>query len=354
MNSSDAMNEQSLAFARAMPKISLHLHLTGAVEASTVADLASKYDEALPGGRTAERLYEVAAYADLGYFLQVYDFVGSVIREPADFHRVTYESLAAGARHGVVYREMFVSPASHAGVTYRTLLEGVLAGIRDAEADFGIVCRIIPAINREHSASEAVELVETVISERRDEVIGIGMDYEERLGPPERFWRAYQIAGAAGLQRTVHSETGPPSNIETALDLLGCTRIDHGYHVTTSPAVTQRCLDEGIVFTCTPVTSDIGGYSGSGDGTHRTIKAMVDAGIAVTIDSDDPPMFGTDPSNDYEALVSALGYDHLQLSRFTRAGVAAAWLDETDRAGLSARVEAALASAAGAGLTPTS
>jgi adenosine deaminase len=101
-----------------MPKISLHLHLTGAVEASTVAELARKYDVPLPGGRTPENLYEVAAYADLGYFLEVYDFVGSVIREPEDFHRATYESLAAGARHGVVYREMFISPASHAGVSY--------------------------------------------------------------------------------------------------------------------------------------------------------------------------------------------------------------------------------------------
>jgi adenosine deaminase len=230
----------------------------------------------------------------------------------------------------------------------------VLAGARDAEADLGIVCRLIPAINREDSAEAAIELVETVIAERCDEVIGIGMDYEERLGPPERFWRAYELAGAAGLHRTVHSETGPPSNILTALDTLGCTRIDHGYHVTTSDAVTQRCLDEGIAFTCTPVTSDIGGYSGSGDGTHLTIKAMVDAGIAVTIDSDDPPMFGTDPSNDYEALVRALGYDHVQLSRFSRAGVEAAWLDDSERAALSARVESGLASAREAGLTPTS
>jgi adenosine deaminase len=329
-----------------MPKISLHLHLTGAVEASTAADLACKYGVPLPGDRTPEKLYEVAAYADLGYFLQVYDFVGSVIREPADFHRVTYESLAAGARHGVVYREMFVSPASHPGVSYRMLLDGVLAGIRDAEADFGIVCRVIPAINRENSPEEAVELVETVIEQRRDEVIGIGMDYEERLGPPERFWRAYEIAGAAGLHRTVHSETGPPSNILTALDVLGCSRIDHGYHVTTSESVTQRCRDEGIAFTCTPVTSDIGGYSGSGDGTHLTIKAMVDAGITVTIDSDDPPMFGTDASNDYEALVRALGYNHVQLSRFSRAGVEAAWLDDSERAALSGRVELAITRAA--------
>ncbi len=337
--------ERSLEFARRMPKISLHFHLTGGIAATTVADLAGKYDVPLPRGRTAADLYEVAAYADLGYFLEVYDVVGSVVRDAADFHRVTYEGLATGAALGVVHREMFISPSSHAGVDYGTMLDGVCAGIRDAQADHGITCLLVPAVNRERSAREAVELVETVIAHRRDEVVGIGMDYEERLGPPERFAEAYALAGRAGLRRTVHSETGPPSHITTALDVLGCSRIDHGYHVTTDDAVTRRCRDEGIAFTCTPVSSDIGGYSGSGDGTHLTIRAMVDAGLAVTIDSDDPPMFGTDAVNDYQALVRALGYGPEQLSRFSRTAVQASWLDETDRARLSARVEDGLARA---------
>jgi adenine deaminase len=337
---------RALTFAERMPKISLHFHLTGGIAATTVADLAGKHGEALPRGRTAHDLYEVAAYADLGYFLQVYDFVGSVVRDADDFHRVTYEALAAGAGQGVVHREMFISPSSHAGIPYATMLDGICAGIRDAQADHGISCLLVPAINRERSAQEALDLVRMVIDQRRDEVVGIGMDYEERLGPPERFAAAYALAGQAGLHRTVHSETGPPTNITTALDVLGCTRIDHGYHVTTDPDVTARCRAEGIAFTCTPVTSDIGGYSGSGDGTHLTIRAMVDAGLAVTIDSDDPPMFGTDAVNDYQALVRALGYGPEQLARFSRAGVAATWLDGSAKAELAARVEAGLAAAA--------
>jgi adenosine deaminase len=330
--------------ARELPKVSLHCHLIGSVQATTVVELARKHDVAIEGGRTAENLFDHASYEDLDEFLRVLDVVGAVIRDADDFHRVTYESLTAGgAAHNVLYREIMLSPPGHPGVPYRTILEGVRAGMRDAETDAGIRSNLIVGLNRNDTAASASELVEVVIENRIDEVLGIGLDYSEAIGPPEKFWKAFRRAGEAGLNRTAHSESGPPHHIETILDLLGCSRVDHGYHVVDDPDVTRRCVEERVPFTCTPVSSDIGRYSGSGDGTHLRIKQMVDAGLVVTIDSDDPPMFGTDPSNDYRVLAHALGYGRDELATFTRNGVEATWLDASEKAALAARVEQMIA-----------
>ncbi len=330
------------AMVAALPKVSLHCHLIGSVAPQTVVDLARKHGVAL--GRSAEELYDHRSYEDLGEFLRVLDVVGSLIRDVDDFSRVTYESLTAGgAEHGVLYRELHLSPPGHPGVPYPRILEGVLAGARAAEADTGIRATFLVGICRERSGAAAVELVEQVVEHRVDEVLGIGLDYAEVNGPPGRFVEAYRLAERNGLRRTAHSESGPPRHVEVLLDRLGCSRIDHGYHVVDDRAITARCVAERVPFTCTPVSSDIGRYSGSGDGTHRRIAEMVDAGLCVTIDSDDPPMFGTDPTHDYRVLAHALGYRRDQLAGFTRNAVEACWLDDPDRAALLARVEAQVA-----------
>ncbi|SHG24572.1 adenosine deaminase [Geodermatophilus nigrescens] len=330
------------AMVAALPKVSLHCHLIGSVAPGTVLDLARKHGVQL--GRSAEELYEHGSYEDLGEFLRVLDVVGSLIRDPDDFARVTYESLTAGgAAHGVLHREVHLSPPGHPGVPYPTILEGVLAGARDAEADTGIQARFLVGICRERSGAAAVELVEQVVAHRVDEVLGIGLDYAEVNGPPGRFVEAYRLAARSGLRRTAHSESGPPDHVRVLLDELGCSRVDHGYHVVDDPELTARCVEERVPFTCTPVSSDIGRYSGSGDGSHRRIAEMVDAGLLVTIDSDDPPMFGTDPTHDHRVLAHALGWRRDRLADLTRNAVEACWLDDTDKAALLARVEAQVA-----------
>lgn len=331
------------AMVAALPKVSLHCHLIGSVSAPTVVDLAAKHGVGLDG-HTAETLYDHASYEDLGEFLRVLDVVGSVIRDVDDFRRVTYESLTdGGAAHGVLYREIQLSPPGHPEIPYTRILEGVLAGAREAREDTGIESGLVIGINRERPGSEAVELVRQVIAHRRDEVLGIGLDYAEVNGPPGKFVEAFELAGRAGLQRTAHSESGPPRHVLTLLDELGCSRVDHGYHVVDDPEITARCVAERVPFNCTPVSSDIGRYSGSGDGTHLRIKEMVDAGLCVTIDSDDPPMFGTDPTHDFRVLAHALDYDRDQLAQFTLNAIEASWLDETGKAGLRARADATMA-----------
>ncbi|AQA02738.1 adenosine deaminase [Mycobacterium sp. MS1601] len=328
----------SHAVAQSIPKVSLHCHLLGSVPAATAVEMAAHSGVALPGDPGPDTVYDSAAYEDLGEFLSIYDLIGASLLHRDDYRRITYESLTVfGSDHNVWYREIFVTPQP-SPLPYATALAGILDGMRDAQADTGIESRIIVAINREHTVAEAVSLVQEVIDHRVDEVVGIGLDYQEILGPPAPFAPAYALAEQAGLHRTAHSESGPPSHIDTILDELHCSRIDHGYHVVTDERVTQRCVQEQIPFTCTPVSSDIGRYSGSGDGSHRRIRQMVDAGLKVCIDSDDPPMFGTDPSHDYFAVGNALGYEVSDLTQFTANAIDACWLDDTDKARLRQRL----------------
>jgi adenosine deaminase len=313
-------------FLRAMPKVSLHCHLEGSVQARTVVDLAAKHGVQLPPFREPADLYD---YPDILKFLAMYDVVAHVVRDADDFHRITYETLQEAHAHGVRYREMFWSPMAHMeiGVPYRTALDGVVAGIRDAARDFGLECRLIADINRMQPPEAGLALVEQVLADRRDEVIGLGLDYAETGFPPEIFWKAFRLAAKHGLRLTAHAcEEGPPRNVETCLDLLGCERIDHGYHVIEDERLTARCAAEGVVFNCTPV-STAWVYFGN-DFARHPIRRMVAAGLKITVDCDDPPMFKTDPTRDYLVMADHMGFGPEDFRGFVSNAIDGCWLDE--------------------------
>jgi adenosine deaminase len=125
---------------------------------------------------------------------------------------------------------------------YRTAVDGIIAGIRDARTDFGVQCVLIAAINRMETPELGLEVVQTVLAHPREEVVGIGMDYAQAEHPPEKLWKAYWLAGERGLRRIAHAcEDAPARNVETCLDLLECERIDHGYHVIEDERISKRC-----------------------------------------------------------------------------------------------------------------
>ena len=317
------------SFLRKIPKVELHCHLEGAVRAETLSDLARKHGIQLPSS-DASKLYEYESIYD---FLKIYGLVCEVLKDRDDFRRAAYESLEDAAKLGNLrYREMFWNPQNHFDfdVSYETQVDGLVDGLKAAEADLGVRCRLLAAINRQKSPAEAVKMVEMVVEHRRDEVIGIAMDHAEALGPPEGFAEAYSLAARAGLHRTAHAcEDAPPKNIVACLDVLGCERIDHGYLILEDPTVVQRARDEGVFFTaCLTSTAQVYGWR---DLPNHPIKRMVDQGLRVMLNSDDPPMFQTDIGEEYVRVCMEMEYGPEMAREFALGGVEAAWLDDDER-----------------------
>jgi adenosine deaminase len=263
--------------------------------------------------------------------------VSSTLIDREDFARVSYETLEDGVNLGnLKYREMFFNPTLHTrrGVEYATVVDGLVDGIRAAEQDLGVRCRLIADVYRQDPPEMAREMVEQVLAHRPDEVIGLGMDGAEAPDPPEKFVESYRLAGEGGLRLTAHAcEDAPAQNITTCLDVLGCERIDHGYHILGDEKVVERCRDQGITFTVCPTATAVC-YFDPNDYTTHPIREMVAKGLKVVINSDDPTMFHTDVGTEYVKMTNAAEWRPEQVRQFVLNGVEEAWLDDSDRASL--------------------
>jgi adenosine deaminase len=323
-------------YLRRLPKVELHCHVEGTLRPATVVELADKHGIALPT-HDVRHIYD---YSTIYEFLEIFRLVNSIVIDRDDFARVAYESLEDGVQLGnLKYREMFFNPTLH---TMATIIDGLIDGLRAAEADYGVRSALIADVYRQDPVAMALQMVEEVIEHRRDEVIGLGMDAAEAPDPPEQFADCFALAGKAGLHRTSHaSEDGPAVNITTCLDLLGCERIDHGYHILQDDAVVARCRDDGIHFTCGPTSTAV--VYGWPDLTKHPINGMLAAGLLLHLNSDDPTMFHTDIGKEYVDFVGQNGYPPDVAKTMVLNGVDATWLDPSDKASLRAAMEAEIA-----------
>ena len=323
------------SFCRKIPKAELHVHFTGAIPLDTFINLAKKNDVTLPHHESPEDLYSRGKNFDR--VLKTLKLVCQTLRTAEDFHLAVYNTQKSAAECGIRYREMFWNPTDHwevAKIPYDIAVDGMITGLREAENDFGIIGRLIPSIDRESTPELGLEMVEAVISHPREEVLGIGMDYLEVGNPPEKFWKAYQLAGRHGLKRTAHAgEFGEPArNIETAIDLLGCDRIDHGYTVFQIDSLLKRCLDEQILFTIVPTNSHYNReLRGKDFALFHPISHMAKADLKIMPNSDDPPLHHTDPANAYAEMVTTFNLPLAMLREFVINGIDGAWVDEGTR-----------------------
>jgi len=319
-------------FLRRLPKAELHIHFEGSVRPATFFELAKKHRLRIPSEDPA-KFYDFETLVD---FLTVYDIVCRSIRDREDFARVAYETLEDGVKLGnLKYREMFFNPTTHTreGITYRTVLDGILDGIRAAERDFGVRCRLIPAIHRGHTQAEAQEMVEEMLKANCDEIIGLGSDALPADGTEglQHFVGTYHYAKKKGLRLTVHcAETkGTEHNFTYALDVLKCERIDHGYEVLRDPGMVARALDEGIWFTCCPSACAV--VLGWKDRAKQPVGRMIELGLNVTLNSDDPPMFGTEIGREFVETCSALKLGPDKAVELALNGIEGSWLDDGEK-----------------------
>lgn len=306
--------------------------MEGSVRAATFAELASRHGMDLPEYQDPAELYY---FADIPAFFETYKKVCHSARDRDDFRRIAYEVLEDASVCGVRYMEMFWSPTEHfeVGVPFQVQLDGITDGIREAESDFGIQCRAIAAINREREPEAGTELAQMMVENRNDYLIGIGLDFDELDNPPEKFWKAYRIAKEAGFHRTAHAceRIRPPRDIETCLDLLGCERIDHGYRVILDEAIARRCADEGIVFTVIPLYQPMLMALVPDVGEGYPIQRMIDMGLRVMLDADDPTMGNSDAVTPYTLAAEQMGLGAADFKELVLNGIDGSWLDDSTK-----------------------
>ena len=250
-----------------------------------------------------------------------------------DWARVAYESLIDGAAHGLRYREMFFTPARHlaAGHDIGAIVAGLTEGIVSAEAETSIRCMLIADIDRAYGPEAGLDLVEQLGAMRRsgsaERVIGIGADSTELGIDLASFAPAFDTARRLGFRRTCHAGEAVgagPANIAVALDVLGVERIDHGVAIAEDPALMARAAAENIPLTICP-TSNVVIANRYTTLRELPLLEMREAGVPVTINTDDPAMMDLDLGQEYQRVAEAFHIDLDELGRMALEGIASTW-----------------------------
>jgi adenosine deaminase len=326
-----------------IPKVELHCHVEGTVRPTTVVELARKAGRPLRVDDPSE-LYR---YDSLDAFLSIFWLVQETLVEPADWARIAYESLIDGAAHGLRYRETFFTPARHlsTGQWLGDIVAGLTAGIEAAEAETDVQCFLIADIDKAYGPAAGLELVEGIGELRRagraERVIGIGADSTELGVDLRSFAPAFEAARRLGLRRTCHAGEAVgvgPVNIRIALDALGAERIDHGVAIVEDPELMRRVAAERVPLTVCPTSNVViaNRYPTLAD---VPLPAIRDAGILVTINTDDPAMEELDLGREYRNVADAWNLTLDELGRLAIEGIDSTWLEDADRRALRSAFE---------------
>lgn len=326
------------AFIRRMPKVELHLHLEGAVSPRTLLELAERNGVELPA-RDVPGIEQLLHYRDFGEFLTVFMAMARAIVTGDDFARVAYELGLELAAQQVRYAEVMLSPMQHInrGMNLRETIEGTAAGFARAERETGVVVRLALDHGRQYGPELAWYVLEVARETMPLGVVGWSIGGNELDYPPEPFAELYAAARTYGLGLMAHAGevVGPPS-VWGAIDALGCARIGHGIRSVDDPALVHALSRRGVVLDVCPSSNVRTGATASWE-THP-LRALRDAGVAVTINSDDPTFFQTTLTEEYRRAVGYLGLSIDELCAAVLTAARSAFLPEPARHALTRRV----------------
>jgi aminodeoxyfutalosine deaminase len=290
------------------PKIELHVHLEATVRPETLLEIAHQNDYALPVD-TPEGVRGLYDYRDFDHFIEVWILTTNALRRGDDFRRVVVEYAEEAALHGAVYIEGIFSPIERTwrGVGWDEIFTGYCDGAQEARERHGVEVRLTPDITRGAPLEDGLEAVRYAARYRDRGIVGVGLGGEEAVYPPEKFERAFAEAREAGLASVPHAGevVGPPS-IWGALDVLAADRVRHGIRALEDPALVRELEAREIVLDVCPISNVRTGVVKSLE--EHPLPRLVEAGILCTVSTDDPEMFDTDLTREYEA-VRGLGVD---------------------------------------------
>ncbi|SCX37575.1 adenosine deaminase [Klenkia marina] len=321
-----------------LPKAELHLHVEGTLEPELAFALAQRNGVVLPYPDVAA-LRAAYDFGDLQSFLDLYYACMPVLRTAEDFHDLTAAYLERSHRDGVAHAELFVDLQVHLanGIPADAVLDGMLAALAEARRTRGTTGGVILAVVRDRPVATAHEALDAV-AHRVHDLVGIGLDSAEVGYPPALFVEVFERAAALGLHRVAHAgEEGPPSYVVEAVELLGVERVDHGIRAVEDPTLLALLVERGIPLTVCPLSNVR--LRAVPDLASHPIRALLDAGVAVTVNSDDPAYFGGYVGANYAALVQ-VGFTAPELARLAAASVRASFADDARKAELLAQVDA--------------
>jgi adenosine deaminase len=320
------------------PLAELHVHLEGTAPPALIRRLAARNGIPVPEGIFAAP--DRFAWVDFLDFLRTYDRAATVIRTAEDYRDVTYEYLTACARDGAVYVELIASPdhAASVGLPDDEHYGGIAAGIDDARAGTGIEARILAVAIRNFGVAAAEAIARRAAEDRHPYVVGFNLAGDEAGYPPAQFARAYEIAASSGLGCTVHAgEHAGAESVREALT-LPITRMSHGVRAAEDPALVAELAERGIVLEACP-TSNVATGVYTGYETHP-LRALFEAGVKVTLGSDDPPYFGASIAGEYAVARERLGFEEGELRTITRTAIEASFADDAVKIALLNRLNA--------------
>ncbi len=325
-------------FIEGLPKAELHLHIEGTLEPELMFALAKRNSVELPYG-SVEELRAAYDFGNLQDFLDLYYQGMQVLLEEQDFYDLTWAYLERAGAQNVLHAEVFFDPQAHTarGVAFSTVIDGIDRALRDAEPRLGISSKLIMCFLRHLDQDDAMATLDQAL-DHRDRIVGVGLDSSELGHPPAKFKDVFARAREAGFLTVAHAgEEGPAAYVWGALDDLGVSRIDHGNRSLDDAALVRRLAETKTPLTVCPLSNLK--LAVVKDMRDHPLPEMIERGLFVTVNSDDPAYFGGYINENYQAVHEALALSREQLAALARNSFEAAFLDSSEKQALIGRLD---------------
>ena len=315
---------------RALPKAELHLHIEGTLSPSLMWELAQRHGVELPYQSVAD-IEAAYQFSDLQSFLDLYYAGADVLRTEDDFYQLMMAYLLKCKEENIVHAEIMFDPQTHTErhVSYRIFMTGFLKAIREAQEGWGITVKLILSFLRHLSEESAIQTLQDA-EPWYDNIDAVGLDSSELGHPPEKFERVFSQARSLGFKVVAHAgEEGPPEYIWQAINLLNIDRIDHGVRCSEDDELLALIKHRQIPLTVCPLSNLK--LCVIDDMAKHNILSLLEEGLLVTVNSDDPTYFGGFMNENFDALESALGMNEEQLRKLVKNSFTASFLSEEEK-----------------------
>lgn len=328
-----------LELIQAMPKAELHVHIEGTFEPELMFAIAQRNEIAIPY-QSVEEVRQAYNFHNLQSFLDIYYAGANVLIYEQDFYDLAWAYFEKCTEDNVVHTEMFFDPQTHTdrGIAFETVLNGLQRACDDAAEKLGITSHLIMCFLRHLSEAAAFETLEQALP-YKDQIIGVGLDSSEVGHPPSKFERVFAKAREAGFLIVAHAgEEGPAEYVWEALDLLKVNRIDHGVRSEEDPALMQRLIAEKMPLTVCPLSNLK--LCVVDDMQQHNIRRLLQQGVQVTVNSDDPSYFGGYMNDNFIAIAEALDLSNDELKQLAINSFEASFISEADKANWISKIKA--------------